>query len=44
MQYFAQDEKDALLQEEYDFDRNLVHKKYRAIVENAETERFGPGA
>lgn len=35
MRYFTQDEKDAMLQEEYDFDRNLVHKKYRAIVENA---------
>ncbi len=36
MRYFTQAERDAMLQEEYDFDRNLVHNKYKAIVEKAE--------
>ncbi|MFZ2448794.1 MAG: hemerythrin domain-containing protein [Syntrophobacteraceae bacterium] len=36
MRYFTQEEKDAMLMEEYDFDRNLVHDKYKAIVKSAE--------
>lgn len=36
MRYFTRDEKDAMLKEEYDFDRNLVHNKYKAAVEDAE--------
>ena len=36
MRYFTQDERDRMLKEEYDFDRDLVHKKYRASVEKAE--------
>ena len=36
MQFFTQEEKDSMLKEEFDFDRNLVHNKYRAIVEEAE--------
>ncbi len=36
MRFFDQEEKDAMLGEEYDFDRNLVHTKYRLIVEKAE--------
>jgi len=44
MRYFTQDEKDAMLQEEYDFDRNLVHDKYRTIVENVEGATAGKKA
>lgn len=36
MQLFTQEEKDSMLKEEFDFDRDLVHNKYRAIVEEAE--------
>jgi hemerythrin-like domain-containing protein len=36
MSYFTQVEKDAMIKEEYDFDRNLIHNRYRAVVENAE--------
>jgi len=36
MHYFTQEEKDAMLREEYEFDRNLIHNKYRALVENVE--------
>ncbi len=36
MRYFTQDEKDAMLRQGYEFDRNLVHNKYKAVVENAE--------
>ncbi len=36
MSYFTQEEKDAMLKEGYDYDRNLIHRKYKAIVENAE--------
>jgi hemerythrin-like domain-containing protein len=39
MRYFTQDEKDAMLKEEYDFDKNLVHNKYREVVERAEKLR-----
>jgi hemerythrin-like domain-containing protein len=36
MRYFTRDEQDAMLKEEYDFDRNLIHGKYTAVVENSE--------
>lgn len=36
MRYFTQDEKDAMLEEEYEFDRNLIHGRYKAVVEDAE--------
>lgn len=36
MRYFTREEQDAMLREEYDFDRNLVHVKYRAVVESVE--------
>ena len=37
MSYFTDDEKDALLQEEYEFDRNFIHQVYEDIV--SETEK-----
>jgi hemerythrin-like domain-containing protein len=36
MQYFSEEEKDALLKEEYDFDRTLIHEKYRVIIDKLE--------
>jgi hemerythrin-like domain-containing protein len=36
MVYFTEEEKDAMLKEEMDFDRNFVHVRYKAVVEGAE--------
>jgi hemerythrin-like domain-containing protein len=36
MDYFTQDEKDAMLNEEMDFDQRLIHEKYQAIVASCE--------
>jgi hemerythrin-like domain-containing protein len=36
MDYFSQAEQQALLKEEYEFDRNLIHERYRNIVVTAE--------
>lgn len=39
MRYFSQEDKDAMLREGFEFDQNLIHEKYRRIVEQAEEER-----
>jgi len=36
MQYFSQEEKDAMLKEEYEFDRQFVHNRYEEVVRRAE--------
>jgi len=36
MGYFTTEEKDAMLNEEMDFDRNFVHTRYKTVVEGAE--------
>ena len=36
MDYFTSGEKDGMLREFYDFDKNLVHEKYRKMVEGYE--------
>jgi hemerythrin-like domain-containing protein len=36
MEYFSKEEKDAMLREEYDFDRDLIHEVYRQYVTTAE--------
>lgn len=36
MEYFTDEEKDAMLEEEYEFDRNMIHEKYRQTVEGME--------
>jgi hemerythrin-like domain-containing protein len=36
MKYFSREEKDAMLREEYDFDRDLIHEIYRQYVTTAE--------
>jgi len=33
MQYFSQEEKDAMLEECWEFDKKLIHEKYRQVVE-----------
>ncbi len=40
MEYFNQEEKDAMLQQEYEFDRSLIHQLYKERV-TAEEARFG---
>jgi hemerythrin-like domain-containing protein len=36
MRYFTESEKDAMLQEEYEFDRRFIHEKYKDVVTEAE--------
>jgi hemerythrin-like domain-containing protein len=40
MGYFSQEEKQAMLEEEFEFDRALIHERYREVAEKAE-RRFG---
>jgi hemerythrin-like domain-containing protein len=39
MDYFSQAEKDAMLAAMYEFDRRMIHEKYRVIVERIENRR-----
>jgi hemerythrin-like domain-containing protein len=34
MRYFTDEEKTAMIAEEYEFDRKLIHEKYRGVVES----------
>jgi hemerythrin-like domain-containing protein len=43
MRYFSQEEKDAMLREGFEFDQNLIHDKYKQIVEQSERSA-GSGA
>ena len=36
MEYFTEEEKDAMLQEGYAFDRNLIHERYKDLVNQFE--------
>ncbi len=36
MRYFTQEERDRMLQEGFDYDRGLIHRRYQTIVEGAE--------
>jgi hemerythrin-like domain-containing protein len=36
MEYFSREEKDAMLAQEYEFDRNLIHQIYKEKVTTAE--------
>lgn len=40
MEYFSQKEQDSMLEEFYEFDRNMIHEKYRSVVEVYEAERL----
>jgi hypothetical protein len=36
MNYFTEQERDAMLNEMQEFDRNMIHEKYSKIVEGCE--------
>jgi hemerythrin-like domain-containing protein len=36
MEYFTQEEQDTMLDECWEFDRNMIHEKYKILVENLE--------
>jgi hemerythrin-like domain-containing protein len=36
MDYFNHEEQDAMLREFYEFDRGMIHEKYRVLVEGLE--------
>jgi hemerythrin-like domain-containing protein len=38
MEYFTQEERDTMLQEEFEFDQKLIHEKYKSIVVEAENQ------
>jgi len=39
MQYFSKDERDAMLHECWEFDKKLIHEKYRQLVERFEERK-----
>jgi hemerythrin-like domain-containing protein len=39
MEYFTQAEKNALLERMYEFDRQMIHEKYRGLIEGIENRR-----
>jgi hypothetical protein len=39
MVYFTEAEKDALLERMYEFDRQMIHEKYRGLIEGIENRR-----
>lgn len=41
MEYLTSAEQDAILEEMWEFDREMIHEKYRAIVERLRAERLG---
>jgi len=36
MEYFSEAEKEAMLKEEWEFDKSLIHEKYRNVVVTVE--------
>jgi hemerythrin-like domain-containing protein len=36
MEYFSKEEQDAMLREFWEFDRNMIHEKYRKLVDGLE--------
>ena len=37
MKYFSQEERDAMLEEMWDFDRGMIHEKYGKIIATLES-------
>ena len=37
-EYFSQEEQDAMLEEFWEFDRNMIHEKYKSLVEHLDDE------
>ncbi|MBU1044979.1 MAG: hemerythrin domain-containing protein [Candidatus Omnitrophica bacterium] len=40
MEYFSDKEKEAILNEYWEFDRKLIHEKYQGLIENIQKEYF----
>ena len=38
MEYFTKEEQDRMLNEFYEFDRNMIHEKYRNVVDRIEAQ------
>jgi hemerythrin-like domain-containing protein len=38
MKYFTKEEQDKMLQEFWDFDKNLIHEKYEKVIENLQNK------
>lgn len=41
MKYFTPSEQDAMLEEMWEFDREMIHEKYTSVVETLKDERMG---
>jgi hemerythrin-like domain-containing protein len=41
MKYFTPSEQDAMLEEMWEFDREMIHEKYTSVVERLKDERMG---
>ena len=41
MTYFTRSEQDAMLEEMYEADRQMIHKKYHSVVQRLQDERMG---
>lgn len=39
MKYFSKEEKDAMLQQMWDYDRTMIHVKYRDVIKRLETKQ-----
>jgi hemerythrin-like domain-containing protein len=39
MDYFTKEEQDAMLREFWEFDKNMIHEKYKMLVEKVQAER-----
>lgn len=42
MKYFTQDERETMLREMWEFDREMIHEKYRAVVERLKETHSSP--
>jgi hemerythrin-like domain-containing protein len=38
MEYFTKEEQDKMLDEFYEFDRNMIHEKYQKVVDQIEAQ------
>lgn len=42
MKYFSKEEKDTMLQQMWDYDRTMIHVKYRDVIKSLETKSHQP--
>ena len=40
MHYFTEDERDEMLQEGFEYDRSLIHRRYQNVVKDAEVRNL----